>query len=148
MRGSYSFRENSGKLSGARLAQQTLSDSAGEYMSLSEIQPALLDCPNPGWRLASLPMHKSKLMTEMVEVNDYPSVLIVDDQCFNIMAIRAQVESFGLKADTAVSGKMAISLVRTRLREMRKSPIRMYDLILLDYAMPEMDGLETCQGIR
>lgn len=77
-----------------------------------------------------------------------PNILIVDDQCFNIMAIKAQAESLGCKADSAVSGKMAISLVRNRLREMRKSPVKMYRLILLDYAMPEMDGLETCQGIR
>ena len=64
------------------------------------------------------------------------------------MAIKAQAESFGCKADSAVSGKAAINLIRARLREMRKSPIQMYRLVLLDYAMPEMDGLETCQGIR
>ena len=64
------------------------------------------------------------------------------------MAIKAQIELFSYRTDTAVSGKMAISFVKNRLREVVKHRARMYELILLDYAMPEMDGLETCHAIR
>ena len=43
---------------------------------------------------------------------------------------------------------MAVSFVENRLREVARNKARMYELILLDYAMPEMDGLETCMKIR
>ena len=65
------------------------------------------------------------------------------------MAIKTLVAQFGYKADTAVSGQIAVNLVTKRLQEMSNLPaIKMYKLILLDYAMPEMDGLETCVMIR
>ena len=61
------------------------------------------------------------------------SVLIVDDEIEFSAAIAERMINRGLTADTAESGMQALDLIK------KKS----YDAIILDMAMPEMDGFET-----
>ena len=50
--------------------------------------------------------------------------------------------------DVAVSGAEALNLVKLRLQDIRLGQAKMYELILLDYCMPGMDGLQTAEAIR
>lgn len=65
-------------------------------------------------------------------------VLIVDDTEFNLKMERTMLVKLKVAADTALSGQDAIELVKKNR----------YDLILMDYLMPEMDGVETTRRIR
>ena len=64
-------------------------------------------------------------------------VLVVDDNMVNVMVLAAMLERYGIKADTAESGIEAVERVRSVL----------YDIVLMDYLMPEMDGVETTRQI-
>ena len=65
-------------------------------------------------------------------------ILLVDDEedILNIMGKR--IESWGYELITAISGREALDAVKN------KNP----DVIILDYLMPEMDGVETLREIR
>lgn len=66
------------------------------------------------------------------------SVLVVDDSVVNINAAKGLLSLFKIKADSAASGAEAI----------KKVGEKSYDLIMLDYMMPEMDGVETAKALR
>ena len=71
------------------------------------------------------------------------AVLVIDDDpvaCEHARLILGQV---GISCDTVSSGKEAIEMVR--VRHARREP---YNLILVDWKMPEMDGIETTRRIR
>ena len=71
------------------------------------------------------------------------SVLVIDDDpvaCEHASIILGQV---GVSCDTASSGEDGVEMVK--LRHARQDP---YDLILVDWKMPEMDGIETTRRIR
>ena len=71
------------------------------------------------------------------------SVLVIDDDpiaCEHAQIVLGQV---GIACDTADSG--AAGLRKVQLRHARREP---YDLILVDWKMPEMDGVETTRRIR
>lgn len=69
------------------------------------------------------------------------SVLLVDDEGFFISLIASQLrDEFGHKTDTAFSGKEAVEKIAAA-----KSA---YDVILLDYMMPEMNGLNVLQWMH
>lgn len=71
-------------------------------------------------------------------------VLIVDDNITALDVLRAYLEDFSLKVTTVTSGKLAINeLMKVKAEQGRK-----YDLILMDYQMPEMNGLEASSIIR
>ena len=63
-------------------------------------------------------------------------ILIADDCSFNLMAMQGMLECFNFIPDMVNNGEMALEAVLERLRN--KEP--MYELILLDYSMPVMDG--------
>ncbi len=65
-------------------------------------------------------------------------VLVVDDHAVNRMLAQAQLRDFGYVADAAESGQAALDLLAERT----------YDAVVLDCAMPELDGYETCRRLR
>jgi PAS domain S-box-containing protein len=65
-------------------------------------------------------------------------VLIVDDTPANRKIISNQVESWGMGAVTAASGKKALEYLRNGSK---------FDLLVLDMQMPEMDGLTLSERI-
>ncbi|MCR4838447.1 MAG: response regulator [Eubacterium sp.] len=71
------------------------------------------------------------------------SVLAIDDDpiaCEHAKVVLGQV---GVRCDTALSGAEALEMVRVSHGRQED-----YDLILVDWKMPEMDGLEATRRIR
>ena len=71
------------------------------------------------------------------------SVLVIDDDPVACEHARIILEQVNIKCDVAASGAEGIDLVT--VRHARRDP---YDLILVDWKMPEMDGVETTKRIR
>ncbi|MDA8383703.1 MAG: response regulator [Betaproteobacteria bacterium] len=69
-------------------------------------------------------------------------VLIVDDNEIARVVLSEQLRSFNLAPVAVASGAEAIA-------ELQRQPTgRAYDLVLMDWKMPEMDGIETARRIR
>ena len=65
-------------------------------------------------------------------------ILLVEDDDISAQAARTLLERLGCQVDHAFNGEEAIELFG------KKS----YDLVLMDWQMPQMDGLETTARIR
>ena len=65
-------------------------------------------------------------------------VLLVDDEEDFLTTLAERLEARGLKVSTAASGKDAVGKVDDQN----------FDLIILDLAMPGIDGLETLKRIK
>ncbi len=71
------------------------------------------------------------------------SVLVIDDDRIALEHAQIVLGQIGISCETAESGWEGIDKVR--VRHGRRA---VYDLILIDWRMPEMDGLETTRQIR
>ena len=71
------------------------------------------------------------------------SVLVVDDDPVACEHARIELEEVGIAADTCLSGAEALKLIE--LRHAKHEP---YHLVLLDWKMPEQDGMEVARLIR
>ena len=71
------------------------------------------------------------------------TVLIVDDDPVAREHARLVLEKAGIASEIAGSGEEAVRMVQ--LRHARREP---YNLILVDWKMPDMDGVETTRRIR
>lgn len=67
-----------------------------------------------------------------------PNVLVVDDETHTTNLMTTALDMMGYEATAANSGDEALRLLAD------EAP----DVILLDYMMPELDGVETLQRIR
>jgi len=64
-------------------------------------------------------------------------VLLVDDEEEFVIALSKRLKARGLDIETAESGERAVEIVRQRK----------FDAVILDLAMPGMDGIETLQRL-
>ena len=76
-------------------------------------------------------------------VQDNMSVLIIDDDPIACEHGRLVLEKIGIAAETALSGEEGLEKVT--LRHGRRTP---FNLILIDWKMPGLDGVETTRKIR
>lgn len=67
-----------------------------------------------------------------------PLVLVVDDQNANLQLIGEVLDHAGYQVMPALSGEQAIA----------RASLRRPDLVLLDIAMPGMNGVEACKRLR
>ena len=65
-------------------------------------------------------------------------VLIVDDRQINLNVAEGLLRLMGIEADTALSGLQAIE----------KMTQKRYDVVFMDYMMPDMNGAETVKELR
>jgi len=71
------------------------------------------------------------------------TVLVVDDDPIACEHARIELEEVGIAAQTCTSGQEALRLIE--LRHAKHEP---YHLVLLDWRMPEQDGVEVARRIR
>lgn len=70
-------------------------------------------------------------------------ILVIDDDPIACEHAKLVLEKAGIASETVTSGKEAVELVK--LRQARQDP---YNLILVDWQMPDMDGIETTKKIK
>ncbi len=70
-------------------------------------------------------------------------VLIVDDNDNARMALEEMTTAFGMSTQSCATGPAALQLLRCNAEA--ATP---FDIVLLDWRMPEMDGLETARHIK
>ena len=79
----------------------------------------------------------------MLSILNDMHVLIVDDDPVASEHALFVLEEAGISADTALSGREAIDMIG--IHQAKQEP---YNLVLLDWKMPEMDGLQIAREIR
>ena len=101
--------------------------------------------PLSAMTLASIYNHETFSQSESTSSDEYydftaetAKILIVDDNSINLTVAQGLLEPLNMQIDTALSGNAAISKISET----------MYDLILMDHMMPELDGIETTHIIR
>ncbi|VVB72395.1 Methanogenesis regulatory histidine kinase FilI [uncultured archaeon] len=70
--------------------------------------------------------------------NHVPRILLAEDNPINQIVIMKMLDKLGYHADVAANG----------IEVLHSMDLQLYDLILMDVQMPEMDGFETARTIR
>lgn len=79
-------------------------------------------------------INQSEPKPDLSDIN----LLLVDDNKVGLKAYAQLLTSRGAKVSMAINAKQALQVIASK-------PL---DVIILDYMMPDMDGLELCQNIR
>ena len=87
-----------------------------------------------------LPVAEKQL--EEMRIDDVDALIADDDPILLETAVDT-LESLGVRADRAMTGKDALEMTRRRHEEGKD-----YNVVILDWRMPDMDGIETIRRIR
>lgn len=117
------------------------------------ITKAIVDAMNGSIELKSTPGEGSEfhitldLEKAMVQEKDMllPSwnILVVDDNEELCQSALSSLKEIGIDADSALDGRIAMQMVKERQEKQEG-----YQIILLDWKMPDMDGVETSRQLR
>lgn len=88
----------------------------------------------------SPPTGFAKDWEQTVDFADYSHarVLLVEDDDTNQVVLSSMLGRFKVKPDIAENGEVAVNMLKDAV----------YHLVLMDYRMPVMDGIEACRQIR
>jgi CheY-like chemotaxis protein len=84
---------------------------------------------------------EAQLVKETFDLSDTiknVKVLVAEDMVLNQLLIKTILDDFGFECDIAANGKIATEKLVTNL----------YDIVLMDLQMPEMNGFEAAGYIR
>ena len=96
------------------------------------------------WFTLPLPVHGSTEPVKMAPIDvSGARVLVIDDNEINRSILLEQLGSMGFDASAAASGREGISVLGNAARSGRR-----FELVILDFQMPNMDGAEVVQSIR
>lgn len=84
------------------------------------------------------PIPPNSVAALLDQPGDTLRILVVEDEAFNRMAIKAMLEASGHRVIEAANGREAVE-------HFRQEPV---DLVLMDIYMPEMDGYEATRQIK
>ena len=73
-----------------------------------------------------------------------PTVLIIDDEPMNLLALDAILSNIGIRADQMNSGVKAVA----HIHQLVKNGQPLYKVILCDFSMPQLDGPQTAIQIH
>ena len=90
-----------------------------------------------------VPSAREAQLEQGVRLPENLRVLVADDDAIACEHARSVLQSLGIEADTAESGSDALAKMRQAYDQ--GSP---YDLLLTDYRMPGMSGLELTRAVR
>ena len=91
----------------------------------------------------SVPRQTKTAAHTEVSIPQNLNVLVIDDDPIACEHARIVLGQVGISCDTAGSGQEGIKMVE--VRKARQTP---YNLLLIDWKMPDMDGIETTRRIR
>lgn len=94
--------------------------------------------PTEGVRQTHPEVRQRDVKPLLANSEDAPLVLAVDDNPTNQKLLAHQIRLFGLRAETAENGRVALSMWRDGR----------YAMVITDCHMPEMDGYELAREIR
>src|SRR6185312_287742 len=95
------------------------------------------------WFSLTLPVGPGGKLADIHDRLEGRRALIVDDSAVQRQLIRAHLERVGARAEEAANGGEALSLVSAAANEGQP-----YALVILDFHMPAMDGLDVARRIR
>jgi len=96
------------------------------------------------WFTLTLPIEESMEHSELLIQNlEHLRVLVVDDNRVNRFVLSEQLTNWNIRNDTAFSSTKALQALR-RAKEQQEP----YDLAIIDYMMPDMDGVQLAQAIH
>jgi two-component system, sensor histidine kinase and response regulator len=119
---------------------------AKQLVALMEGQIGVESVPDKGskfWFTAKLEKQLGPLMPRETHKVSGLRVLVVDDNTTNRQILRHQLLSWNMQPESAAGGKQALSMMRDAAGTGKP-----YALALLDFQMPEMDGLELAHAIK
>jgi two-component system, sensor histidine kinase and response regulator len=117
-----------------------------QLVAIMEGQIGVESEPNEGskfWFTAKLEKQLGPVMPRETHKVSGLRVLVVDDNTTNRQILWHQLLSWNMHAESAAGGEQALSMMREGA-----STGKPYALALLDFQMPDMDGLELAHAIK
>lgn len=90
----------------------------------------------------ALPLYQEQSLEDLQRLKGQ-RVLVVDDQPTSIEILQNLLEMWGLEVETALSGKLALEKIEAAHRTQT-----CFDAVLIDWQMPDIDGLEVARRLR